>query len=137
MIRRPPRSTLFPYTTLFRSRRRAALSDGIGRAALAALRPDVDRGSRAPARTARPLPGSRSAARAHRSASAAGALAFAAHAGLRRTLRRLGAARLAHRPSPVRGEAQGVPASARSVVGARAVRNRSHGITLIPAQAGI
>src|SRR3712207_9221203 len=24
MIRRPPRSTLFPYTTLFRSRRRAA-----------------------------------------------------------------------------------------------------------------
>src|SRR3712207_9307552 len=28
MIRRPPRSTLFPYTTLFRSRRpRAALAD--------------------------------------------------------------------------------------------------------------
>src|SRR6266849_984748 len=26
MIRRPPRSTLFPYTTLFRSRRRARLS---------------------------------------------------------------------------------------------------------------
>src|SRR3989449_7165910 len=25
MIRRPPRSTLFPYTTLFRSRRRLAL----------------------------------------------------------------------------------------------------------------
>src|SRR5947209_13634534 len=25
MIRRPPRSTLFPYTTLFRSKRRAAL----------------------------------------------------------------------------------------------------------------
>src|SRR2546427_6464965 len=25
MIRRPPRSTLFPYTTLFRSRRRALL----------------------------------------------------------------------------------------------------------------
>src|SRR5688572_32141152 len=25
MIRRPPRSTLFPYTTLFRSRRRARL----------------------------------------------------------------------------------------------------------------
>src|SRR3712207_7329552 len=25
MIRRPPRSTLFPYTTLFRSERRAAL----------------------------------------------------------------------------------------------------------------
>src|SRR5947209_11930446 len=26
MIRRPPRSTLFPYTTLFRSRRRASCS---------------------------------------------------------------------------------------------------------------
>src|SRR5256885_10449478 len=29
MIRRPPRSTLFPYTTLFRSRR--ALLDGLAR----------------------------------------------------------------------------------------------------------
>src|SRR2546427_10203961 len=29
MIRRPPRSTLFPYTTLFRSRRQQAL--GVGR----------------------------------------------------------------------------------------------------------
>src|SRR5256885_7645754 len=28
MIRRPPRSTLFPYTTLFRSRRREELHDG-------------------------------------------------------------------------------------------------------------
>src|SRR2546422_4360375 len=27
MIRRPPRSTLFPYTTLFRSRHRAGLRD--------------------------------------------------------------------------------------------------------------
>src|SRR5438477_12481395 len=27
MIRRPPRSTLFPYTTLFRSRARSALDD--------------------------------------------------------------------------------------------------------------
>src|SRR5256885_12405175 len=27
MIRRPPRSTLFPYTTLFRSRRRLARGD--------------------------------------------------------------------------------------------------------------
>src|SRR2546426_8169796 len=35
MIRRPPRSTLFPYTTLFRSRNRgkgAALATGIARA---------------------------------------------------------------------------------------------------------
>src|SRR5256885_16692260 len=29
MIRRPPRSTLFPYTTLFRSRRKQPLSVGI------------------------------------------------------------------------------------------------------------
>src|SRR3712207_8874172 len=28
MIRRPPRSTLFPYTTLFRSRRRGGLRRG-------------------------------------------------------------------------------------------------------------
>src|SRR3712207_7162878 len=33
MIRRPPRSTLFPYTTLFRSRR------GLGRRGAAAARP--------------------------------------------------------------------------------------------------
>src|SRR5690348_18117858 len=33
MIRRPPRSTLFPYTTLFRSRYRSARgTDGHGRA---------------------------------------------------------------------------------------------------------
>src|SRR5258708_14952585 len=47
MIRRPPRSTLFPYTTLFRSRARAgagpvaaARASGarVARAALAALR---------------------------------------------------------------------------------------------------
>src|SRR3712207_8576002 len=29
MIRRPPRSTLFPYTTLFRSRRRALQEPGV------------------------------------------------------------------------------------------------------------
>src|SRR2546422_1164237 len=28
MIRRPPRSTLFPYTTLFRSKARAAVHEG-------------------------------------------------------------------------------------------------------------
>src|SRR3712207_7826894 len=35
MIRRPPRSTLFPYTTLFRSRgaRRVLLEDGLVRGA--------------------------------------------------------------------------------------------------------
>src|SRR3712207_7856867 len=31
MIRRPPRSTLFPYTTLFRSRRHDPDDDGPGR----------------------------------------------------------------------------------------------------------
>src|SRR5256885_7479467 len=31
MIRRPPRSTLFPYTTLFRSRLRGRLSAGAAR----------------------------------------------------------------------------------------------------------
>src|SRR5947209_9696620 len=30
MIRRPPRSTLFPYTTLFRSRREQRADDGAG-----------------------------------------------------------------------------------------------------------
>src|SRR3712207_8301588 len=30
MIRRPPRSTLFPYTTLFRSVRRPALEHAVG-----------------------------------------------------------------------------------------------------------
>src|SRR2546422_3942256 len=32
MIRRPPRSTLFPYTTLFRSPERGAQRDGAARA---------------------------------------------------------------------------------------------------------
>src|SRR2546427_9814394 len=36
MIRRPPRSTLFPYTTLFRSRGRLALLVAAGAVALAA-----------------------------------------------------------------------------------------------------
>src|SRR5258708_30179167 len=34
MIRRPPRSTLFPYTTLFRSPTGAAAGPGTGRAGL-------------------------------------------------------------------------------------------------------
>src|SRR5258708_11341154 len=45
MIRRPPRSTLFPYTTLFRSVRAAARSTHLARRALPApsrnaIRPD-------------------------------------------------------------------------------------------------
>src|SRR2546422_6676650 len=39
MIRRPPRSTLFPYTTLFRSVLRAA--SGAGSGAAPGLRPEV------------------------------------------------------------------------------------------------
>src|SRR5258708_24374260 len=42
MMRRPPRSTLFPYTTLFRSARdhprQAALQDGAGRRLPAAVK---------------------------------------------------------------------------------------------------
>src|SRR2546430_12896062 len=38
MIRRPPRSTLFPYTTLFRSVRRASLGPRIVQATLGLIR---------------------------------------------------------------------------------------------------
>src|SRR2546430_5342206 len=37
MIRRPPRSTLFPYTTLFRSARRGGTALDVGRVTAAAL----------------------------------------------------------------------------------------------------
>src|SRR2546427_9455493 len=40
MIRRPPRSTLFPYTTLFRSQRHLAAVRGRGMLAGLALNPD-------------------------------------------------------------------------------------------------
>src|SRR3712207_6864138 len=52
MIRRPPRSTLFPYTTLFRStysRPVVACSDGARLAAIA--RTVITSGSRIPARS--------------------------------------------------------------------------------------
>src|SRR2546427_7306670 len=43
MIRRPPRSTLFPYTTLFRSQPlRAAHDGGVGECALANDRLELD-----------------------------------------------------------------------------------------------
>src|SRR2546430_6519538 len=50
MIRRPPRSTLFPYTTLFRSRhpRRPAGLDPADRRRLAAAPPDGARVGAAP-----------------------------------------------------------------------------------------
>src|SRR6266540_6653496 len=53
MIRRPPRSTLFPYTTLFRSGARAR-PPGTGTARWPALRSDPRRGRRAPRTPARP-----------------------------------------------------------------------------------
>src|SRR2546425_8978033 len=41
MIRRPPRSTLFPYTTLFRSRRcRAGIPELVGRRHLEGVHPE-------------------------------------------------------------------------------------------------
>src|SRR5256884_8885141 len=47
MIRRPPRSTLFPYTTLFRSRRNAPLArprlQTLEKSAIARLGPGLDR----------------------------------------------------------------------------------------------
>src|SRR5256885_3688148 len=60
MIRRPPRSTLFPYTTLFRSRRLLRL-----RAARPPSRPTCGSvlAPRSPARAARGAPRTRSAAR--------------------------------------------------------------------------
>src|SRR2546430_12109176 len=39
MIRRPPRSTLFPYTTLFRSHQPLALADRLEKCLLVGLRP--------------------------------------------------------------------------------------------------
>src|SRR2546422_7961987 len=41
MIRRPPRSTLFPYTTLFRSLEEAGAAGGVGTVAPGAERPPL------------------------------------------------------------------------------------------------
>src|SRR2546426_2070398 len=63
MIRRPPRSTLFPYTTLFRSRIKVALVDAagirgpVGHGTAFVTRRDLDR--------ARPLRERREIGRAH------------------------------------------------------------------------
>src|SRR3712207_8703035 len=59
MIRRPPRSTLFPYTTLFRSPHGAAAADL--RAGPARLRHGDARGASAPVRS--PCHGDRARAR--------------------------------------------------------------------------
>src|SRR2546430_12365626 len=60
MIRRPPRSTLFPYTTLFRSERRVARADRRARLDVLDDPPDPRAGgdldlARRAARDARPL----------------------------------------------------------------------------------
>src|SRR2546422_5424545 len=46
MIRRPPRSTLFPYTTLFRSPGFVAASGVVGRVLTSLFRPRPPEGSR-------------------------------------------------------------------------------------------
>src|SRR5690348_17797002 len=43
MVRRPPRSTLFPYTTLFRSQRRVRLAGDLSRPAVARCAPSSTR----------------------------------------------------------------------------------------------
>src|SRR2546421_5463967 len=48
MIRRPPRSTLFPYTTLFRSERSAQAQRPLRRARHSACRPTSGNPSRSP-----------------------------------------------------------------------------------------
>src|SRR3712207_9152482 len=81
MIRRPPKSTLFPYTTLFRSLRHPRLA----RALPARLRP----GRRARRAAARGEHGGRRPAQRRRPAAVgAPATAAAAAAPLRRLLRR-------------------------------------------------
>src|SRR2546430_4196551 len=69
MIRRPPRSTLFPYTTLFRSRTRIqAHAIARGAAALRAVARESDPGRGCDVRPAeaRPQPGQRSRHRPRR-----------------------------------------------------------------------
>src|SRR5438270_3183168 len=56
MLRRPPRSTLFPYTTLFRSRRRCVLDGGRRRSLGRDLR-RVRRAGRSPPGRRGPRPG--------------------------------------------------------------------------------
>src|SRR2546422_1817899 len=48
MIRRPPRSTLFPYTTLFRSLRTLLLGRGVAEAQLPTAFEAIDKSERIP-----------------------------------------------------------------------------------------
>src|SRR3989442_4474096 len=51
MIRRPPRSTLFPYTTLFRSRRGSEPSGGQRKVLIVGKEQKADSGARRSSRT--------------------------------------------------------------------------------------
>src|SRR3712207_6933520 len=53
MIRRPPRSTLFPYTTLFRSQRHDGRERGVGKGCRAARDRGGQRGGRRARQAAR------------------------------------------------------------------------------------
>src|SRR5436309_2727532 len=101
------------------ARRRAPLPDRARRAIVAALRQAVDRGSAAPTRAARQLPGSDPARRVDRSACAARSLALASYARDRRTAgapcrRRPAACRPIVRRAP-----EGLAPPPRSAVGER------------------
>src|SRR2546430_9963774 len=56
MIRRPPRSTLFPYTTLFRSHRRRGPAQPVRQHQLSARAGDAHRGGRAASAQSRAAP---------------------------------------------------------------------------------
>src|SRR2546430_9181314 len=67
MIRRPPRSTLFPYTTLFRSHRAAARSAALRRTHRRPWRPSTRRGRRTIRGLAPPARGSGARSEEHTS----------------------------------------------------------------------
>src|SRR3712207_1808798 len=117
MIRRPPRSTLFPYTTLFRSRPSPVFDDDN-----AVLKPPrgtqparrgagVSARARAPDRATRRARGEPSARRAHVRHIRLRLGRGAAHDRLRL---RPPAPRVGSRPFPVRGGAAPVPVHARA-----------------------
>src|SRR3712207_9577629 len=81
MIRRPPRSTLFPYTTLFRSRHAAHVLGAVGDALLGvegALRPGEALGHHAGVRVHEDRHGCYAASRTARTAFSAASARFSA-----------------------------------------------------------
>src|SRR2546422_7987424 len=111
MIRRPPRSTLFPYTTLFRAlarrsgadrslgRRHARVGDPLAAAALQFLRDPDGREPATALEDGAPRPDARPAGRAAGPGPRAGRLVVAARGGAGAPGAR---ARLAHAPSVAR-----------------------------------